>query len=254
MIDVIILAGNPNTGPLQKCSRAKDEALIKIGDKYMVEYVVQSISLCLNIRKVIIVGPVNELKKIYRDQAKIILTYPGEDAIASLINGIAAAGEISKRVMVVTADIPLITPEALNNFLTLANDEHIEVYYPVVPKKVINERYPNVKRTYVNLKEGIFTGGNLFLINPDIIASRVKKLQEVVKLRKSPLKLCKLIGINFVVKFLGHRLSIKEIEKIVGQIFKINGRGVICQYPEVGVDVDKPSDLQLVSQIILKTN
>jgi GTP:adenosylcobinamide-phosphate guanylyltransferase len=155
---------------------------------------------------------------------------------------------------VVNADIPLITPEALNNFLTMVCDDTIDIYYPVVPKEIIQDRFPCAERTYVNLKEGIFTGGNLFLINPDIVEVCSEKGQEFVNLRKSPIKLCKLLGLPFVIKFLLHRLSMNEVECKVSSLMNIKGAGVISSYPEVGIDVDKPSDLELVIKEMLKAN
>ena len=45
-------------------------------------------------------------------------------------------------------------------------------------------------------------------------------------------------------------LRVTEIESRVEEIVKVKGAGVISLFPEIGVDVDKPSDLELVRAIL----
>lgn len=249
MFDVVVLAGGHNNGPLQEYCMAGDEATIKIGEKFMVEYVVESIRQCKSTGKIALVGPVSTLRKIFRHQ-NCVFASPGNDAIESLQKGIKELKETTKRILVVTADIPLITPQALENFLAKSNYDEIDVCYPLVPKEVIQEKFPEMKRTYMTLKEGVLTGGNIFLINPQIIDCCADKAKELMKLRKSPIKVFSLLGPGFLIRFLLHRLSINEVAQKVSDLMSINSRGVISHYPEVGVDVDKPSDLKLVEKFL----
>ena len=43
MVDAVVLAGSTNNGPLKECSPVRHEALIPIGDKTMVEHVVDAL-------------------------------------------------------------------------------------------------------------------------------------------------------------------------------------------------------------------
>lgn len=104
MIDAIVLAGSKNNGPLQECSKARNEAMIKIADKFMVEYVVESIRQCPAIGQIIIVGPVKALQNLYGDRPDIQIAAPGSNIVESLTKGIAKAGEASKRILVVVLD------------------------------------------------------------------------------------------------------------------------------------------------------
>jgi hypothetical protein len=102
-----------------------------------------------------------------------------------------------------------------------------------------------VKRTYIHFKEGIYTGGNLFLLNPWIVEPCAPKVEKFIAYRKNPIKLAGLLGWSFVFRFFTKSLSLSELETKVSGLWGIKGRVVIAPYPEIGIDVDKPSDLQL---------
>jgi hypothetical protein len=54
------------------------------------------------------------------------------------------------------------------------------------------------------------------------------------------------LGVGFVIKFLLRLLTLAEAERKVSQLLgMIKGVVVISKYPEVGVDIDKPNDLEL---------
>ena len=109
----------------------------------------------------------------------------------------------------------------------------------------MQEKYPENLKTYVKLKEGRFTGGNLFLLNSKKIDNFLEIGKKMLLYRKKPWKMVKILGIFFLVKLILGRLSILDVEKRVASMMGIRGKAVICDYPEVGNDVDKPADLAL---------
>jgi len=247
LVDAVILAGSLNDGPLKECSRASYEALIEIKDRPMVEYVIRALCYSPSINQVVMVGP----GELYRNRYETGLFYapPGDNPVESVMNGIRVL-PCDKKILLVTSDIPLLTPEAVEDFIGLCKESDADFYYPVVPRDVSEERYPGVRRTYVKIKEGVFTGGNIFLVNPQIIEPCIQWAEQMVELRKSPLRLCRMLGLGFLCKFFLHTLTLPELETKVSGILGIKARAVITSYPEVGVDVDKPSDLHLVTRIL----
>lgn len=245
MVDAVVLAGSRNDGPLKDCSPVRYEALIPIGPKAMVEHVVEALLNTRQIGRVLVIGPVAELSPLLAGERVSVA-----DSAGGIMENIGAgltrfSGE--KRVLLVTSDIPMLTPQAVDDFLDLCGDMTGDLYYPVISKQVVEKKFPSTRRTYVTLKEGVFTGGNLFLINPTVFKRCVENGQKIINLRKSPLGLCKLLGLGFVIKFLLRSLTIAEAEKKVSQLLgMIKGVVVVSAFPEVGVDVDKPGDLELV--------
>jgi len=175
----------------------------------------------------------------------------GATILQSLLNALEPLDITSEsKVLVVTSDIPLITGEIIDSFLNKCDREDADIIYPVVPKSLNQAKYPGVKRTYAKLKDGVYTGGNVFLINPQIVKACAPKAEELVRLRKSPLQLVNYIGVMYFLKYIFRSLSIKDAEERISQLFNIKGKAIIVTYPEIGVDVDKPSDLELVEKIL----
>jgi GTP:adenosylcobinamide-phosphate guanylyltransferase len=249
MVDAVVLAGSSNDGPLRECSEVRYEALIPIGEKIMVQYVVEALLGCRQVRRVLVVGPVAALSPFLTGERVSVIESRGgimENIEAGLVNSLD-----TDRVLLVTSDIPMLTSQAVNDFLELCGDLSGDLYYPIISKPDVESKFPTTRRTYVNFKEGVFTGGNLFLINPVVYKKCVENGQKIINLRKSPFRLCRLIGLGFVLKFLMRSLTIADAERKVSALLgRIKGIVVMSKFPEVGVDVDKPADLALALRIL----
>jgi len=245
----IVLAGGQKTGLLDDPTQPINEALLPIGQKYMSEYVVEALRNSANIKGIIVAGPIQEITNIFGQQKDVTLVKSGATTIQTLLNALAVIPpEFSHRVLVVTADIPLLTTEAVDDFMEICRDKEGELFYPIVSKEANEEKYPGVRRTYVNLKEGIFTGGNLVLLDPRVAKKCANVAEELVRLRKSPISLAFYIGWGILLRYVLGILSIRDAEEKVSQLLGIRGTGIISAYPEIGIDVDKQSDFLLVKE------
>lgn len=246
-VDVIILAGAPNTS-LAEVSDAKWEALVDVGGRPMVDYVLETMLKLDNLGKLILVGP-EELKDT---PPNVSFTLCKGSLVANLMAGVEALGLESERspyLLVVTSDIPLITKEAIDDFLTRSFMHDAKIYYPIVSREANEKSYPEVERTYFTLKEGTFTGGNIILLDPELLKTKYELVEQLTALRKSPAKIIKMLGVKFIYKFVRKTLSIEEIETRAKVILGAPGKAIISQYPEIGIDVDKPSDLSLMERL-----
>lgn len=241
--NAIILAGAANTGALRDVSTAANEALIDIGNKPMVQYVVDALRQSIQIGRILLVGPTDLLRERVRGENLEFI--PSRQRIVDNINAALEQLPPDEKVLIATCDIPLINGNIVDGFLGLCAQRDADLYYPVVEKSVNEQRFPHVKRTYVRLREGTFTGGNMFLVNPWIRARVTEKMNEFLKVRKNPLKMAGLLGWGFLWRLVTRRLSLQEAEAKASSFFGIRGAVIVCPFPEIGVDVDKPSDLQL---------
>ena len=250
-VDVVILAGAPNTGSLAEVSDASWEALISVDGRPMVEYVIDTMLKTESLGQLVIVGP-NELKSLA--PANSIFVPCKDSMVANLKVGIEALGvDKAPFLLVATGDIPLLTPEAVNDFITRCFRYEAKIYYPLVSREATQAKYPEVERTYFTLQEGTFTGGNLMLLDPSILEQKYELVDQLVLLRKKPAKIIKMLGIKFIYKYVRKTLSIEEIEKRAEVIIGAKGKAIISHYPEIGIDVDKPSDLKLMEEIFSKS-
>ncbi|WP_236860084.1 nucleotidyltransferase family protein [Candidatus Formimonas warabiya] len=248
-IDAVILAGSTNEGRLRECSPEAFEAMVEIARRPMVSYVFDVLNASRFINRIVVAGPFDEMNGLFGERDNVLIVPGGETAIDSLINALDVL-KTKGNVLVATCDIPLLTENSVADFVKRCSRRQADVYYPIIPKEVIERMCPGVKRTYVKFKDGVFTGGNLFLINPAVVKDRAERAKAFVQSRKSPFNLAKLVGWTFLVRFLLHLATLSETEKTVSQIFEMKGAVVISPFPEVGIDVDKPSDLALVREKI----
>ena len=244
MYDAIILAGGEKRKQLFHLSHQPYEALIEIAGQPMVTFVANALAACGSVNRIFIVGPEAALKECEFPPQTTILA-GGRTIMETIQIGMKALGHRDKT-LVATADIPLLTAEAVNDFLIQCSKIDADFYYPIVSKEINERRYPSTRRTYVRLREGTFTGGNIFLVNPGIVSRSLTVANQIIENRKRPLALCKILGWTFIIKFLTGTLCLAEVEKRVSELLCLRGAVVHSRFPELGIDVDKPSDLELV--------
>lgn len=153
----------------------------------------------------------------------------------------------NERVLVVTADIPMMTAAQVTDVLRTAPRD-AGLIYPVVRRRDCEEAYPGVKRTYATVRDGTFTGGNLFILDPTLIGQFLPKLRELLAARKAPLKMAGIIGPGILLDFITRRLTVKKLEDKVSQLLNTPARALITPHAAIGTDVDKDADLQLAAQ------
>jgi GTP:adenosylcobinamide-phosphate guanylyltransferase len=244
----LILAGADNTGPLKEESNAKNEALIEIHGKPMISYIIDVLRSVSQVSKITVVGPRNELLNLYPDLDVI-------DHQGSIMDNLGRGLEYLKEeeyLLILTADIPMITSDAINDFFERCDHQKgADFYYPINSKEVSENRFPGVKRTYIKTRDGTFTGGNVFLVNVKNVLERYMKAKEFIAMRKKPFRLAVILGLPFIVRFLTNTLTISVVERKVSTILGIKAVAVITPFAEIGVDVDKPEDLELAKNVLI---
>jgi hypothetical protein len=195
------------------------------------------------------------MRNIFAREDNIYFVDSGDNAIQSFNNGVqllTRMGNVTEKILILPTDIPFITPEAVNDFLSRCEAAEADFYYPVTRREVNDQKFPGVIRTYVTLKEGTFTGGNLFLIRTAVIDKCLDIGLKLVVRRKDPVAMAKLFGLGLLWKYFIKRLGLTEIKKRFFQVTGIKGEPIISPYAEVGVDVDKPTDLVLAQEYLVK--
>lgn len=254
--DTVILAGGESSSDLKEMAPYDNEALIIVGNYPMIYYVYRALRASARIDKIIVSGPIDALKNILPRDERLFFVEGGSNAMDSFARAAKVLENIgiSTKVLVLPTDIPFITTEAIDDFLNRCEETDDDFYYPVTCREVNEAKFPGVQRTYVRLQDGVVTGGNLFLIRSELIETCLKVGEKLVERRKNPLAMAQLFGFGLVWKYITHRLSIDIAEKRFYQVLGIRGKGIISPYAEVGVDVDKPSDLKLAQERLGKVH
>ena len=249
-MDVIVLAGTAKPSELTKSERVQNKAFIQIHGQAMLSYVVTALKQVSDIDKIVLVGPEHEIKSIFTPSDALLVVAEGKNIVENLKRGLIEL-KIPKTCLIVTADSAFLTANTIKNFLEACQPLTAAVYYPIISRINTEKRFPGVKRTYVKLADGEFTGGNALLIDPTRLKQVLPEAERFFELRKSPLRLASTLGTDLVLKFLTKRLTIAEVEKRFADLFSVTGKAVILSDAELGTDVDKPEDLQLARDYLL---
>ncbi|MGB9620585.1 MAG: hypothetical protein ACPL7K_09255, partial [Armatimonadota bacterium] len=153
-------------------------------------------------------------------------------------------------------DIPLLTPEAVDDFLERAMKLDADLAYPIIPRAHCEARYPGIKRTYLRTGDGVFTGGNLMLVRPEFVIRNWETIARAHAARKHVLQLARMIGAGVLFRCLAARLfpgllRVSMLENAAGRMLGARLAAVVCAHPEIGEDVDKPSDVKVVERFLL---
>jgi len=245
----LILAGRQTDGPLSHINPNK--GLINIGKKQMILYVIEAAKAIKEVDEIALVGNKEDLLPLARYVDAVV--EEGGSLPQNVLLG-AAHFDDDDEVLVLTSDIPMITPEAIQDFAAQSRGLGADFTYPIVRREVNDRKYPGVARTYVKIKDGSFTGGNIFLVKAGAIKTCMPKAQIFLSYRKKPWKMVRVLGISFALKFLLGTLTIAHLEKRVSELFGVKAKAVISEYPEIGTDVDKPSDLDLAISLLETDN
>lgn len=245
MIEGVLLAGGLNKGRLSECTAEKWEAMIDINGHPMAAYVVKAFLESGRVSRVVVSGP-GELETALAEFGdRVRLVRPGENLLDSLMN--ALDGTSGRKVLIGSADIPLINGEAIKDVIERCDADEAEVHYALVMKDDYERSYPGGKRTYINLKDGVLTGANIFMASREALLSKKEIIRQMYDRRKNPLAMAIALGIGsvMILKFLLGLVSVADIEKVARKSFKLEGRGIKTPYASIAMDVDKPSDLEL---------
>ena len=245
-VDAVILAGAPNDGQLKEVSPERWEAAIPIQGKPMVNYVIEALQNSSRIAKIVVVAPL----EIQGDLTPGVMVV---EAGCSLTENIFRGMDVLQKenpVLFVTSDIPFVHAEAIDDFLDRCEELEGEIFYPLVSREANEQLYPEAVRTYFTLKEGSFTGGNVRLAEPQAVINSRWIMDQVFERRKKPFMIIRMLGLFFILKFCLKKLTLRELERRASEILGHSGVSIISPYPELGTDVDKPSDLALAEKTI----
>jgi hypothetical protein len=116
----------------------------------------------------------------------------------------------------------------------------------MITQEVMEKRYPTSKRTYTRLKDAVVCGGDMNVVAVRAVNSSLDKWEQLIGARKNPLKQAAIIGLDTLLLLGLRAMTVDGAVKKVGRRLGMTGRAVLCPFAEVGMDVDKPHQLDLM--------
>ncbi|MBA4370017.1 MAG: hypothetical protein C0418_00355 [Coriobacteriaceae bacterium] len=244
-VDAVVLAGGDGAVIDPTC---RFKGLVPIAGKPMIEWVTDALRASSSVAEIAVVVPTAEDLGLWADRVDKLVVSDGE-FMANVEAGVRAFRE-DRPVLVTTGDIPMLTPEAVDDFVARSIERGAEFAYPLVPKRALLEQYPGSQRTYVRLATGEATGGNMVLVDPKIVPRLHKVGQHLFDKRKDAAGMLRVLGLRFVFRLLTGRLHPADVEAKVGQLFDCTGVAVFTEHASIGADVDKPVDVVVAERVL----
>jgi hypothetical protein len=237
--------------PLYPLSQGRSKALLPVAGRCMAQWVLDALAASSQIRRAVVVGLDGGLQ-----YPRELVYLPNQGGI--LENILAGAHKIleldpqADYLLCISADIPAITAEQIDWVITQAQATQDDFYYCVVERRVMEERFPGCRRTFFHFKDKDVCGGDLAVVSTRVFSMDTGVWQRLTEARKSRWKTAATIGFGVLILFLLGRLTIDETVRRASRRLKVRGRALHCPHPEVGMDVDKPFQRDLVEHDLLR--
>lgn len=254
-MDAILIAGGiplPED-PLYPYTEGRSKAMLDMAGKPMVQWVLDALTDAKKVDNVILIG-LSPKSNVNCSKSLHYLPSQGR-MLENIVAGVEKSVELdpkSEHVLIVSADIPGLTGEMLDWMVEKVEEAPADLCYGVITREVIENRYPNSRRTWTHLKDMDVCGADVGAIHVDMVSEHLEMWDTLIGNRKSPLKQAAAIGFGTMVLLLFRQLTFDEAVKRVCERIGIEGRGIVCPWAELGMDVDKPHQLELLREDLSK--
>ncbi|NSW56368.1 MAG: YihY/virulence factor BrkB family protein [Armatimonadetes bacterium] len=258
-VDALILAGGSSGRDLAEWTGWGHKALIPILGKPSIAHIIDALRKVPNVQSITIAGPDDLLGEMVGEGKadRLIVERPG--LTANLLGAIEDIGT-HRRVLVVTCDLPAVTPAALCEFLAHCSGD-AELCLPLVSRDSAEMVAPERHWAWLPVKEGWVTHTGVALVRPDAAAEFRGALEQFLVLRRRPWLAASLAGPGFLLRFLVGFVSPRagtSISALARLLERMTGAArcelMILDRPELAMDLDRPGDERDIEDLLRRLN
>lgn len=234
--------------PLYAEAGGRPKALIDIAGRPMIQWVLDALGGAARVGQVVLVGlpPDSGLTC-----ARPLHFLPNQGGmLANIQAGMARLRELNpqaERALAVSSDIPGITPGMVDWLIDSAQQSDHDLYYCVIDRQTMEQRFPASRRSYVRLRDAEVCGGDMNVVRPSLAADPAL-WNRLVGARKNALRQASMVGWDLVLLLLLRRLTLAQAEERISRRLGFRGHVLRCPHAEIGMDIDKPHQLELLQQ------
>jgi GTP:adenosylcobinamide-phosphate guanylyltransferase len=246
-IDVILPAGGRIEGEFAVECGTEIKALLSINGQTILERTLDALHATGRIGKIVVIGPQELDDHASTIRADVVLP-EGKTGPDNIFQGLDWLREHAlenkdkpRHTLILTTDLPFITPSSITTFLDSCRSD-ADICVPIVEKKEFESCYPNSPNFYVRLRDGEWTLGCAFLLDPQAIQDHKPSIERVFEARKSQIKMARLLGPLFILRLLTRQLRVNDIAQKCEQILGCQGDAILGVAPELAFDIDLPEE------------
>jgi len=250
-MDVLITAGGiPQPGEhLYEQALGKPKALLDINGKPMIQWVLDAINGSSKIKDIFIVG----LRPVEGLVSRKPLHYINDHGSA-LDNVIVGTKVLvnnkpdTEHFLMASSDIPALTTEMVEWVIAQASQQDLDATYFTIRRKDMETRYPGSQRTFTRFKDVQLCSADIFVVRASKVLNPSARWRDLLAARKSPLKQASIIGFDILLLMLLRQITLERAVKTIVKRLDLTGRVSFTPYAEMGMDVDKAIQLEIMRQ------
>ena len=253
-LTALVLAGSRGPDdPMTVASGARHKALILVGGEPMLLRVIRALAAAPEISRIVVCI---EKPEIVAQLPGLTQAAAGKPVTAFMAAGspsrsvVAALAEFGTPLLVTTGDHALLRPEWVSHFIAhrpLAADATVAL----ARSDIVLNAAPGAQRTFLHFREAWYSGCNLFYFATPAATKLAMLWQEVEALRKQPIRMLRLLGFGYALRYGLGWLSLRSALERLGALAGGVKAGVVeMPFGRAAIDVDKPDDLELVERLL----
>ena len=248
--NVIILAGGEK-GPLYEPTGYAEKALIPIHGKPMVSRVIEAFAASDRVDKIVVVGSshLDSLDSMRHVRKRI---FTGANLVQNLLLAVSyvkhrlyrSASE-HEGYVISFCDAVFLTPQIIDDTLQAIEQSSGEIVLHYVEKESLKAANLPTQRTYIPVDGKHYTGTTIYYVKKfGKVLAAMPQLSKLRKHRKDPQEMLRLIGCEGA--------DLEGIELAMSDELGAKVRICVSPHATLGLDVDKPSDLELAQRLLKK--
>lgn len=251
-LTALVLAGTrPGGDPLADYAGVSHKALIEIGGVPMLARVLAALDATPAVARMVVVIDRPEVMAslpVFRKPVELMAPQSGPSASVA-----AALAQLGTPLLVTTADHAMLRPEWITEFLQAGGagaGSGADALLALARREAVLVAAPHTQRTWLRFSDGDYSGCNLFLLRNVAALGVVQLWQQMEAARKRPLSLLRRLGLVYVLRYRLGWLSLAAALARLGALSGSRITAITLSDGRAAIDVDKPSDLDLVRQIV----
>ena len=254
-MDAIITAGGiplPED-PLYTYTQGHSKAMLDVAGKPMIQWVLDALCASQKVENIIIMG-ITDKNNLKTTKPTYYLPNEGP-MLSNIVAGIQKALELNSKTeyaLIVSSDIPALSGEMVDWLVAEIERTPADIYYGVIPRAVMEKRFPDSRRTWTHLKDMDVCGADINASHVRMATEHLDTWEELIGKRKSPLKQAATIGLNTLLLMVLRQLTLNDLVSRVSERIGIRGYAVVWPWAEAGMDVDKPHQLEIMRSDLAK--
>ncbi|WP_156679131.1 nucleotidyltransferase family protein [Sphingomonas profundi] len=257
-LTALLLAGNrPGVDPLAAAFGVPFKALVPVGGEAMLARVARTLVEHPRIGRVILLSQAMDAFAAHPDTAWIaahpdIVMEAAGGSVSGAIAEALARHPAGFPFLVTTADHPLLDAAMLDAFIAPALAAGTDVAVGLVARRTLLAAYPDNRRTWLRFRGGAYSGANLFLLATPRALTAVNLWRTIEQQRKKGRTVIGAFGPMILAGVALRLFTLRGALVRAGRRLGMTAAAIELPIAEACIDVDKPADHALASEILAR--